>query len=62
MMQKILRTEAITVHNYVYIPCYVSAGADKLRVELGPPGVVKRIKKTIGTTTVRKKDVICEVQ
>ena len=46
MMKKILRTEAMTVHIYVDISCYVSAGADKLWVGPSPPVVIK-ITKTL---------------
>ena len=47
MIKKILHTEDLTVHNYVDISYYVSAGADKLWVGLGPPVVVKRIRKQL---------------
>jgi len=60
MMKEILRTEAI-LFTITQVSCYISAGAEVMG-RTGLPGGVKRIRKTIGTTTVRNKNGICGLQ
>jgi hypothetical protein len=53
MMKEILSTEAIPF-TITQISCYISAGAEVMG-RAGLTGGVKRIRKTIGTTTVCTK-------
>ena len=56
-MKAISRTEAIPF-TITQISCYICAGAE-VKGRAGLPGGVKWIRKTIGTTTVCTKNVIC---